>query len=82
MGGFMFKVLIIACTILPYPRGEILNTKCYSVTDQWQPSIHGYSTKKECLKRVDTITKSIKNNFKLLYLQKHHCEKNKTLSPL
>ena len=78
----MFKVLIIACTILPYPRGEILNTQCYSVTDQWQTSIHGYSTKEECLKRVDTITKSIKNNFKLLYLKKYYCEKNNNLSHL
>ena len=82
MEGFMFKVLIIACTILPYPRGEILNTKCYSVTDQWQPSTHGYSSKKKCLKRVDTITRSIKTNFKLLYLKKYYCEKNNNLSHL
>lgn len=82
MEGFMFKVLIIACTILPYPRGEILNTKCYSVTDQWQPSIHGYSSKKKCRKRIDTITKSIKTNFKLLYLKKYYCEKNNNLSHL
>ena len=76
----MFKVLIIACTILPYPRGEILNTKCYSVTDQWQPSVHGYASKKQCLKRVDTITTSIKKNFDLLYLKKYHCKKTSETS--
>ena len=41
----MFKVLIIACTILPYPRGEILNTQCFLVNDKWEPSIHGYLQK-------------------------------------
>ena len=58
----MFKVLIIACTILPYPRGEILNTECFSVVDQWQPSIHGYRSKAQCSKRVDVITNSIRKN--------------------
>ena len=72
----MFKVFIIACSILPFPRGEILNTECYSVTDKWEPSIHGYPSKKQCLKRVNTITKSIKNNFDLLYLKKSYCSKN------
>ena len=52
----MFKVLIIVCTILPYPRGEILNTKCYSVTDKWKPSIYGYPSKKQCSRRVSIIT--------------------------
>ena len=59
----MFKVLIIACTILPYPRGEILNTKCFSVTDKWQSTIHGYPSKEHCLKRIDVITSSIRKNF-------------------
>ena len=54
----MFKVLIIACTILPYPRGEILNTNCYLVKDQWQPSVHGYPSKEKCQKRVDMIDAS------------------------
>ena len=71
----MFKVLIIACTILPYPRGEILNTQCYSVVDQWQPSVHGYPSKKQCLRRVDIITTSIRKNFDLLYLKMYHCKK-------
>ena len=71
----MFKVLIIACTILPYPRGEILNTECFSVVDQWQPSIHGYRSKAQCSKRVDVITNSIRKNFDLLYLKKYHCKK-------
>lgn len=76
----MFKVLIIACTILPFPRGEIIQTQCYSVKDQWQPSFHGYSSKKKCQKRVDVITSSIKKNFNLLYLKKYHCEKTGELS--
>ncbi len=71
----MFKVLIIACAILPYPRGEILNTKCFSVVDEWQPSIHGYPSKSQCSKRVDVITNSIRKNFDLLYLKKYHCKK-------
>ena len=73
----MFKVLIIACTILPYPRGEILNTKCFSVVDQWQPSLHGYTSKQKCLKRVDIITKSLRKNFDLLYLKKYDCVKTR-----
>ena len=56
----MFKVLIIACTILPYLRGEILNTKYYSVTDKWQPSIYGYTSKKQCSKRISIIINSIR----------------------
>ena len=72
----MFKVFIIACTILPFPRGEILSTECYSVTDKWEPSIYGYPSEKECIKRVNTITNSIKNNFDLLYLKKSYCSKN------
>ena len=75
----MFKVFIIACSILPFPRGEILNTKCYSVTDEWELSIDGYPSEKRCLRRVSTITKSIKNNFDLLYLKKSYCYKNRRL---
>ena len=75
----MFKVFIIACSILPFPRGEILNTKCYSVTDEWEPSIHGYPCEKQCLRRFNTITKSIKNNLDLLYLKKSYCYKNRRL---
>jgi hypothetical protein len=76
----MFKVLIIACTILPYPRGDILNTKCFSVVDQWQPSIHGYPSKAQCSKRIDVITSSIRKNFDLLYLKKYYCERTRELS--
>ena len=76
----MFKVFIIACTILPYPRGEIINTQCYFVKDQWQPSLHGYPSKEQCLKRVDTITSSLRNNFNLLDLKKNDCKKTKELS--
>ena len=71
----MFKVFIIACSILPFPRGEILNTECYSVTDKWEPSILGYPSEKKCLKRVNTITNSLKNNFNLLDLKKSYCSK-------
>ena len=76
----MFKVLIIACTILPYPRGEILNTKCYSVTDKWQPSIYGYTSKKQCSERISIITNSIRKNFDLLYLKKYFCQKTREFS--
>ena len=76
----MFKVFIIACAILPYPRGEIMNTQCYIVKDQWQPSLHGYPSKVQWLERVNTITTSIRNNFDLLYLKKYHCEKTRELS--
>jgi len=76
----MFKVLIIACTILPYPRGEILNTKCYSVTDKWQPSIHGYTSKKQCSERISIITNSIRKNFDLIYLKKYYCQKTREFS--
>lgn len=71
----MFKVLIIACSILPYPRGEILNSNCFYVEDKWQPSIHGYRSKAQCSKRVDVITDSIRKNFDLLYLKKYYCKK-------
>ena len=72
----MFKVLIIACSILPFPRGEILDSKCYVVVDQWQPTIHGYKTKAQCEKRLRVITDSIKINFDLIYLQKYKCIKS------
>tara|TARA_B100001093_G_C26515129_1_gene879227 strand:+ start:393 stop:623 length:231 start_codon:yes stop_codon:yes gene_type:complete len=76
----MFKVLIIACTILPFPRGEILNTKCYSVVDERQPSIYGYKSKKKCEERLNVIKTSIRENFDLLYLKKHNCKKSKEIS--
>jgi len=76
----MFKVLIIVCTILPYPRGEILNTKCYLVTDKWKPSIYGYPSKKQCSRRVSIITNSIRKNFDLLYLKKYYCQKTREFS--
>ena len=76
----MFKVFIIACAILPYPRGEIMNTQCYIVKDKWQPSLNGYISKEQCLKRVDTITSSLRNNFNLLDLKKNYCKKTKELS--
>ena len=71
----MFKVFIVVCSILPFPRGEILSTKCYSVNDNWQPSINGYPSKEQCLKRVNTITNSLKKNFQLLDLKKFNCAK-------
>ena len=76
----MFKVLIIVCTILPYPRGEILNTKCYSVTDKWQPSIYCYTSKKQCSRRVSIITNSIRKNFDLIFLKKYYCQKTREFS--
>ena len=60
---------------ITFPRGEISTTKCYSVNDKWQPSINGYPSKEKCLKRVDTITDSLKNNFQLLDLKKFNCAK-------
>jgi len=72
----MFKVLIIVCGIMPFPRGEILQTDCFYVIDQWQPSIHGYKTKKECINRLKVISKSIKKNFQLLYIKKQICIKS------
>jgi len=71
----MFKVFIVVCSILPFPREEILSTKCYSVNDNWQPSINGYPSKERCLKRVDTIKNSLKKNFQLLDLKKFNCAK-------
>ena len=76
----MFKVFSRACAILPYPRGEIMNTQCYIVKDQWQPSLHGYPSKVQCLERVNTITTSIRNNFNLLDLKKNDCKKTRELS--
>ena len=76
----MFKVFIIACSILPFPRGEILKTQCYLVKDQWQPSLHGYPSKEQCLRRVNVITTSIRKNFDLLFLKKFYCKKTKELS--
>jgi hypothetical protein len=72
----MFKVLIIACSIMPFPRGELLETKCYSVVDQWQPTIHGYETRQQCENRLKVITNSIKKNFHLIYLKKYKCIKS------
>ena len=76
----MFKVLIIACSILPYPRGEILNSKCYYVEDKWQPPVYGYPSRKQCINRIDKITLTIKKNFDLLELKKYHCEQIGDLS--
>jgi len=59
-----------------------VSSECFIVKDQWQPSIHGYLSKEKCLERVKTITKSINNNFDLLYLRKFYCKKNKNLSHL
>ena len=78
----MFKVLIIACTILPYPRGEILNTQCFLVNDKWEPSTHGYFTKTKCASRMDLITKTIRENYKLLEIKKYSCQKKTNLSRL
>jgi len=76
----MFKIFIITCVIMPFPRGEILQTKCYSVKDQWQPSIHGYSSKKECENRLYTIKESIRKTFDLFYIKKSYCERTGNLS--
>ncbi len=76
----MFKVLIIVCTILPYPRGEILNTQCYYVEDKWQPYISGYTSKTKCLSRVKEITKKIRSNYNLLDIKKYNCAKNRNLT--
>ena len=78
----MFKIFIVACAILPFPRGEILQTKCFKVKDQIEPSIHGYATKKQCFSRMLVITKSIKENFDLLELKQYDCKKNKKFSNL
>ncbi len=78
----MFKVLIIVCTILPYPRGEILNTQCYYVEDKWQPYISGYNSKTKCLSRVKEITKKIRSNYNLLDIKKYNCAKNRNLTSL
>tara|TARA_B100000902_G_C26659417_1_gene597691 strand:+ start:195 stop:431 length:237 start_codon:yes stop_codon:yes gene_type:complete len=72
----MFKVLIIACSITPFPRGEILQTQCYVVSDQWQPTIHGYKTRQQCENRLKVITDSITKNFDLLYLKEKKCIKS------
>ena len=78
----MFKVLIVVCTILPFPRGEILYTKCFQVKDEREPSIHGYASKEQCSSRMLLITRSIKENFDLLELKKYTCKKNKKISNL
>lgn len=78
----MFKIFIVACTVMPFPRGEILQTKCYKVNDERVPSIHGYATKKQCFIRMELITKSIRENFDLLELKKYDCKKNKKYSSL
>lgn len=72
----MFKVLIVVCSIMPFPRGEILQTDCFYVVDQWQPSIHGYKTRKQCERRLNTIISSIKENFSLVYLKHYKCIKS------
>ena len=72
----MFKVLIIACSIMPFPRGELLETKCYVVADLWQPTIHGYETRQQCENRLKIITNSITKNFDLIYLKKYKCIKS------
>ena len=72
----MFKVLIIACTVLPFPRGEVLESKCYFIKDQWQPSVHGYKTEKECKDRLKVISESIMKNFQLLQIKKQDCIKS------
>ena len=74
----MFKIYMIACVLMPFPRGEILNTKCY--TDKWQPSVHGYPSKKQCLKRINVIRDSIKKNFDLYYVRKSYCKKSISIS--
>lgn len=78
----MFKVFIVVCTILPFPRGEILQTKCFKVKDEREPSIHGYVTKKQCYSRMLVITESLKENFDLLELKRYQCQKNNKLSNL
>ena len=75
----MFKVLIIACSIMPFPRGELLETKCYSVVDQWQPTIHGYETRQQCENRLKVITNSIKKNFNLLSNKEEFCMIHKNI---
>jgi len=78
----VFKVFIVVCTILPFPRGEILQTKCFKVKDEREPSIHGYVTKKQCYSRMLVITESLKENFDLLELKRYQCQKNNKLSNL
>jgi len=78
----VFKIFIVVCTILPFPRGEILQTKCFKVKDEREPSIHGYVTKKQCYSRMLVITESLKENFNLLELKRYQCQKNNKLSNL
>ena len=66
---------MIACVVLPFLRGETQNTKCYLVRDKWQPSIHGYPSEEQCLKRVNRINASIIKNFKLFYIKKSYCKR-------
>ena len=78
----MFKIFIVVCTILPFPRGEILQTKCFKVRDEREPSVHGYITKKQCYSRMLVITESLKENFDLLELKRYQCQKNNKFSNL
>ena len=55
----MFQILMIVCVLSPIPRGEITNTKCYSVTDKWEPTVHGYHLEEHCEKRINRIRASI-----------------------
>ena len=71
---YMFKVFIITCVLFPIPRGEIRDTKCYSVKDTWQTHEDGYITKRECLNRLYRIKESIKKNFDLYYIKKSYCK--------
>jgi hypothetical protein len=75
----MFQILMIVCVLSPIPRGEITNTKCYSVTDKWEPTVHGYHLEEHCEKRINRIRASIKKNFDLYYIKKSYCRKNKYL---
>ena len=72
----MFKVLIIACGIFPFPRGEIMVTQCYFIKDQWQPTAYGYYTKKTCEKRLKAITDTIRKSHKLMDIKEEKCIKS------
>jgi len=75
----MFKVFILACVLAPFPRGDILVTKCYTVDDIWAPHKQGYLTKKQCVNRLETIKGSIEKNFKYIYIKKSFCKKTDQL---
>ena len=72
----MFKVLIIACGIFPFPRGEIIATQCYFIQDQWQPTAYGYYSKKTCEKRLKKITDTIRENYMLMDIKEEKCIKS------